>query len=104
MDWCAAWDPPGRRKGKPPPPSGGASPLAAALAVNNAGTAWPPGCPVSPPAGRPRRISWSLLAAPSLGRALGDKLAGRLLGKYALPSPAAAGAAGHLGGGGLGLV
>ena len=59
--------------------------LAAALAVNNAGVGVAAGASGVGP-GRASRANFVLtLAALPLGRALGDRVAGRLLGKYALP-------------------
>ena len=76
LDWL-------RRPGGGPPPAepgpGGARAwvaLAAALAVNNAGVA--PGLAAA-------ANFLATLAALPLGRLLGGRLAGRLLGKYALP-------------------
>ena len=59
--------------------------LAAALAVNNAGIGVAAGVSGIAPGWAALANFLVTLAALPLGRALGDKLAGRLLGKYALP-------------------
>ena len=89
LDWL-------RRPG--PPPEGaeeaeeaeaaglrGCVALAAALAVNNAGAGAAAGVSgISPGLAAAANLLATLGALP-LGRALGDRLAGRLLGRYALP-------------------
>lgn len=59
--------------------------LAAALAVNNAGVGVAAGVSGIPPALAAGANFLVTLAALPLGRLLGDRLAGRLLGRYALP-------------------
>ena len=59
--------------------------LAAALAVNNEGVGGAAGVSGIAPGWAALANFLVTLAALPLGRALGDKLAGRLLGKYALP-------------------
>ena len=63
----------------------GAARVAAALAVNNAGIGVAAGVSGIAPGWAALANFLVTLAALPLGRALGDKLAGRLLGKYALP-------------------
>ena len=84
LDWL-------RRAGGGGEPGGGAATLwecvclAAALAVNNAGIGVAAGVSGIAPGWAALANFLVTLAALPLGRALGDKLAGRLLGKYALP-------------------
>lgn len=84
LDWL-------RRRGTPPaeaePAAGpwGWVALAAALAVNNAGVGVAAGVSGLSPIWAAGANFLATLAALPLGRALGDRLAGRLLGKYALP-------------------
>lgn len=59
--------------------------LAAALAVNNAGVGVAAGVSGIPPLAAALANFAVTLAALPLGRRLGDKVAGRLLGEYALP-------------------
>ena len=59
--------------------------LAAALAVNNAGIGVAAGVSGLAPGWAALANFLATLAALPLGRVLGDRLAGRLLGKYALP-------------------
>ena len=85
LDWL-------RRQGAPPAEEESAVPgwrgcvaLAAALAVNNAGVGVAAGASgISPGLAAAANLLATLGALP-LGRALGDRLAGRLLGRYALP-------------------
>ncbi len=85
LDWL-------RRQGAPPAEGESAVPgwrgcvaLAAALAVNNAGVGVAAGASgISPGLAAAANLLATLGALP-LGRALGDRLAGRLLGRYALP-------------------
>lgn len=82
---CAAWTRRGGGGGKPAATLWGCVSLAAALAVNNAGIGVAAGVSGHcPRLGGPGQLSGHP-GRPPLGRALGDKLAGRLLGKYALP-------------------
>ena len=64
---------------------GGSVALAAALAVNNAGVGVAAGVSGIPPLAAALANFAVTLAALPLGRRLGDKVAGRLLGEYALP-------------------
>lgn len=83
---CAAWDPPGEAEGENRAATlWGCVSLAAALAVNNAGIGVARGVSGIAPGWAALANFLVTLAALPLGRALGDKLAGRLLGKYALP-------------------
>ncbi len=85
LDWLRRLGPAGEAEGENRAATlWGCVSLAAALAVNNAGIGVAAGVSGIAPAGRPWRISWSPWP-PSPGPRPGDKLAGRLLGKYALP-------------------
>ena len=76
LDWLRRLGPAGEAEGEN---------RAATLAVNNAGIGVAAGVSGIAPGWAALANFLVTLAALPLGRALGDKLAGRLLGKYALP-------------------
>lgn len=86
LDWLQGLGRQGREE--PPAAAGGLLSwvaLAAALAVNNAGVGVAAGASGVGPALAAAANFVLTLAALPLGRALGDRAAGRLLGRYALP-------------------
>ena len=89
LDWLRRLGPAGEAEGENRAATlWGCVSLAAALAVNNAGIGVAAGVSGIAPGWAALANFLVTLAALPLGRALGDKLAGRLLGKYAPPSPA----------------
>ena len=86
LDWLRRLGPAGEAEGENRAATlWGCVSLAAALAVNNAGIGVAAGVSGIAPGWAALANFLVTLAALPLGRALGDKLAGRLLGKYALP-------------------
>lgn len=86
LDWLRRLGPAGEAEGENRAATlWGCVSLAAALAVNNAGIGVAAGVSGIAPGWAALANFLVTLAALPLGHALGDKLAGRLLGKYALP-------------------